>query len=46
VPTLEAAFDARGRDIEGAWRDYLRVISRPSSDAGHPSVPEWRFPRN
>ena len=24
VPTLEDAFDARFRDIEAAWRDYLR----------------------
>ena len=31
VPTLEDAFDARFRDIEGAWRDYLRSMSRPSA---------------
>ena len=30
VPTLEDAFDARFRDIEGAWRDHLRSMSRPS----------------
>jgi hypothetical protein len=46
LPTLEAAFDAPRRDIEGAWRDYLREIGRGSSDASHPSAPEWRFPRN
>ena len=30
-PTLEAAFDARASDIEGAWRDHLRAIARPAS---------------
>jgi hypothetical protein len=29
VPTLEDAFDARFRDIEEAWRDYLRGMNRP-----------------
>ena len=29
-PTLEAAFDAPAREIEAAWRDYLRAIARPS----------------
>ena len=28
-PTLEDAFDARFRDIEEAWRDYLREMARP-----------------
>jgi hypothetical protein len=28
-PTLEAAFDADFREIEEAWRDYLRATSRP-----------------
>ena len=27
---LEAAFDARARDIENAWRDYLRETTRPT----------------
>jgi hypothetical protein len=27
---LEAAFDARARDIENAWRDYLRETARPT----------------
>ena len=27
---LEAAFDARSRDIENAWRDYLRETARPT----------------
>jgi hypothetical protein len=31
VPTIEDAFDARFRDIEGAWRDHLRTMARPSS---------------
>lgn len=30
VPTLEDAFDARFRDIEEAWRDYLRGMVRPA----------------
>ncbi len=30
VPTIEAAFDARFREIEGAWRDHLRGMARPS----------------
>jgi hypothetical protein len=30
VPTLEDAFDARFRDIEEAWRDYLRGMGRPA----------------
>jgi hypothetical protein len=30
VPTLEDAFDARFRDIEEAWRDYLRTMVRPT----------------
>jgi len=30
VPTLEDAFDARFRDIEEAWRDYLRGMVRPT----------------
>ena len=29
---LEAAFEARARDIENVWRDHLREISRPSVD--------------
>ena len=29
---LEDAFDARFRDIEDAWRDYLREIVRRSVD--------------
>ena len=32
TPTLEAAFEARIGEIEGAWRDYLREINRPSLD--------------
>src|ERR1700712_3564680 len=28
--TLEDAFDARFRDIEDAWRDYLRTMVRPA----------------
>jgi hypothetical protein len=28
--TLEDAFDARIRDIEGAWRDHLRDVVRPA----------------
>src|ERR1700759_2635433 len=28
--TLEDAFDARFRDIEGAWRDYLREMANPA----------------
>ncbi|HZO06796.1 MAG TPA: hypothetical protein VFB52_10445, partial [Solirubrobacterales bacterium] len=28
--TLEDAFDARFRDIEDAWRDYLRVMVKPA----------------
>jgi hypothetical protein len=28
--TLEDAFDARFRDIEEAWRDYLRTMVRPA----------------
>ena len=33
-PTLQLAnaFDARPREIESAWRDYLREIARPSVD--------------
>ena len=33
-PTLHLAdaFDARPREIESAWRDYLRKIARPSMD--------------
>ncbi len=31
IPTLEAAFGARGREIEEAWRDYLRATARPSA---------------
>ncbi len=31
TPTLEAAFDAPVGEIEGAWRDYLRAIARPST---------------
>ncbi|MFN8159490.1 MAG: hypothetical protein U0R52_00380 [Solirubrobacterales bacterium] len=27
---LEAAFDARMREIEAGWRDYLREVSRPA----------------
>src|SRR3954468_14003519 len=27
---LEAAFDARAREIENAWRDYLRETGRPT----------------
>jgi hypothetical protein len=30
VPTLESAFDARGGEIEDAWRDYLRATARPN----------------
>ena len=30
VPTIEDAFDARFRDIEGAWRDHLRTMARPA----------------
>jgi hypothetical protein len=29
---LEAAFEAPARDVEGAWRDHLREIARPSVD--------------
>jgi hypothetical protein len=29
-PTLEAAFEADAREIESAWRDYLREMTRPS----------------
>jgi hypothetical protein len=29
--TLEAAFEARSAEIEAAWRDYLRSISRPAA---------------
>ena len=32
VPTLEDAFDARFRDIEGAWRDHLRTWPAPVFD--------------
>ena len=32
VANLEMAFDARARDIESAWRDYLREIARPTID--------------
>lgn len=28
--TLEDAFDARFRDIEDAWRDYLRTVTKPA----------------
>ena len=28
--TLEDAFDARFRDIEAAWRDYLREMVNPA----------------
>jgi hypothetical protein len=28
---LEAAFDARVREIESGWRDYLREVARPTS---------------
>ena len=31
--TLEDAFDARARDIEDAWRDYLRSMVRPAGVA-------------
>ncbi len=31
VANLEAAFDARMREIESGWRDYLREIARPTS---------------
>jgi hypothetical protein len=30
--TLGEAFDARPRDVESAWRDYLREIAHPSLD--------------
>lgn len=30
LPTLEAAFEARGGEIEEAWRDHLRAIARPA----------------
>jgi hypothetical protein len=30
--TLADAFDARPRDVESAWRDYLREVARPSMD--------------
>ena len=30
-PTLEAAFDANAGEIEAAWRDYLRAITRPNA---------------
>jgi hypothetical protein len=30
TPTLEAAFEARIGEIEAAWRDYLREVTRPS----------------
>ena len=33
VPTLEDAFDARFRDIEAAWRDYLRRWPGPAASA-------------
>src|SRR5690242_14981536 len=32
VANLEMAFDARARDIESAWRDYLRDLARPTID--------------
>ena len=31
VPTIEAAFDARFREVEDAWRGYLREIARPNA---------------
>jgi hypothetical protein len=31
VPTIEAAFEARFREIEDAWRGYLREIARPNT---------------
>jgi hypothetical protein len=32
TPTLESAFDADIREIESAWRDYLREMNRPTLD--------------
>jgi hypothetical protein len=29
---IEAAFEMRPREVESAWRDYLREISRPTLD--------------
>jgi hypothetical protein len=29
---LAHAFDARPREVESAWRDYLREVARPSMD--------------
>ena len=32
VLQLADAFDARPREVESAWRDYLREVARPSVD--------------
>jgi hypothetical protein len=41
--SLELAFDARFRNIEGAWRDYLRKLSERRLD-GSEAITELKLP--
>jgi len=41
--SLELAFDARFRDIERAWRDYLRKLSERRLESSEP-IAELELP--